>query len=140
MGKKYDTFCLLQPTSPLRNAQDIINAYDLFDEKKAFAVIAMTELEHPIEWCGKIDETLELQGFFDRNVNFQRQQMKKTYRPNGSIYIVSTAEFKTDRFLYREGSYAYIMPSDRSVDIDSELDFEYATFIMERQGFRGGVI
>lgn len=132
MGKSFDTICLLQPTSPMRTSEDIKAAYSLYKEKNAIAVLSMTELEHPIEWCGKIDETLSLDGFHNKAEGVRRQDMSKFYRPNGAIYIVSVPEFRKDRYLYREGTYAYIMPQDRSVDIDSEFDFRFAEFLIGR--------
>ena len=133
MGKSYETFCLLQPTSPLRTVDDIMSAYKLFEEKHSIAVISMTELEHPIEWCGMIDESLSLDGFHGRSEGGRRQDFKKTYRPNGAIYIVSISEFRKDRFLYRNGSFAYIMPQQRSWDIDTEIDFMMAEMLMEKE-------
>ncbi len=133
MGKIFDTFCLLQPTSPMRAADDIRGAYNLYNSRNAIAVLSMTELEHPIEWCGNIDGSLSLNGFRQKTGDERRQNMKKTYRPNGAIYIVSVDEFRIDRFLYRNGAYAYIMPAERSIDIDTELDFKYAEFLMKER-------
>ncbi len=132
-GISFDTLCLLQPTSPLRNFQDIEGAYNVFLEKNAKAVLSFTELEHPVEWCGKIDDSLCIENFRSETRGGQRQSMSKTYRPNGAIYIVSVPEFRKDRNLYRAGSFAYIMPKERSVDIDTEFDFEYAEFLMSRR-------
>ena len=133
IGVSFDTLCLLQPTSPLRSFRDIKDAYNIFYEKKAKAVLSFTELEHPIEWCGKIDDTLSIENFRDKTKCGQRQSMSKTYRPNGAIYIVSIPEFRKEHNLYRQGSFAYIMPKNRSVDIDTEFDFEYAEFLMSRR-------
>ncbi len=130
MGMGFDTFCLLQPTSPMRTSEDIKNAYALYEDKDANAVLSMTELDHPIEWCGKLNETLSLDGFLKYNNSGRRQEMGKSYRPNGAIYIVSVAEFRKDRNLYKSGSYAYIMSKERSVDIDTEFDFKFAEFLM----------
>ncbi len=132
-GIYYDTFCLLQPTSPMRTAEDIKNAYKLFKTKNAIAVLSMTELEHPIEWCGKINDTLSLESFKQSNNTGRRQDIGKTYRPNGAIYIVAVSEFRKDSNLYRKGSYAYIMPQERSVDIDSEFDLRFAEFLMKEK-------
>lgn len=131
IGMQFETFCLLQPTSPLRTAEDLVKAYTIYDEKQAIAVLSMTELDHPLAWCGKIDETLSLDGFNVRSQDDQRQKLDKFYRPNGAIYIVSIPEFRKDKFLYREYSYAYIMPKERSVDIDTEFDFRFAEFLMK---------
>lgn len=130
-GKTFDTFCLMQPTSPMRTGEDVKNAYVLYKEKCAIAVLSMTELEHPIEWCGKLDETLRLDGFREDMKGGQRQDVGKSYRPNGALYVVSVSEFRQNRNLYRLGSYAYIMPKERSVDIDTEFDFRFAQFLME---------
>ena len=135
-GKYFDTFCLLQPTSPMRTAKDIKNAYSLYSEKNAFAVLSMTELEHPIEWCGKLDETFSLDGFHKEINESRRQDIGKEYRPNGAIYIVTVSEFRKDRNLYRAGSYAYIMPQDKSVDIDTDFDFKFADFLMKQKNLK----
>ena len=131
-GKKFDTFCLLQPTSPLRTAGDIKGAYGLFAEKGAKFVVSVCEMEHPLSWCGTIPEDLSLDGFVERAGASQRQQVSKSYRLNGSIYIADVASFNSDRFFYRDGCYAYIMDSRSSVDIDNAEDFEYARFLLER--------
>ncbi len=134
-GETYDTFCLLQPTSPLRKADDIVKAYQMYKELDAFFIVSMTELEHPIQWCGIISEELELEGFVSRDGIAQRQSQSLYYRPNGAIYIANITEFLEDSFLYRKGGYAYIMPKRRSVDIDDLDDFNYAEFLMKGECF-----
>ena len=129
-GSTFDTFCLLQPTSPLRNAEDIRNAYALFRDKAEFAVVSVCEAEHSPLWCGHLPENGEFTGFIRQEDVKQRQAGGKFYRLNGAIYIVDTQRFATDRFLYHEGSYAYIMPQERSVDIDTETDFRLAELLM----------
>ncbi len=132
MGQSFDTFCLLQPTSPLRDDNDIVEAYKIYRNKNAIAVLSFTELDHPLEWCGQIDNSLSIDGFLKRENDLQRQRMTKSYRPNGAIYIVSVQEFRKDRFLYRSGAYAYIMPQEKSVDIDTDFDLRLVEFIMSQ--------
>lgn len=129
-GKVFDDFCLLQPTSPLRTAEDIQKAYRIFNEKDAIAVVSVCECEHSPLWCNTLDDSMELKEFIDPRNYLQRQKLKKFYRVNGAIYIASRKEFQKDQFIYREGSYAYIMSTERSVDIDSLLDFKVAETIM----------
>lgn len=131
IGKMFDTFCLLQPTSPLRTADDIIRAYDLFKEKASVAVISVCRMEHSPLWCNTLPENRSLSAFKRTHDNSRRQDLDTYYRLNGAIYIASIEEFLRDENLYREGSYAYIMPSARSVDIDTETDFKYAEFLMK---------
>ena len=130
LGKSFDTFCLLQPTSPLRDAGDIAGAYGLFREKADFAVVSVCEAEHSPLWCGHLPEDGEFTDFIDADAMKQRQAGGKFYRLNGAIYIVSCAKFRESRYLYQKGSFAYVMSQQKSVDIDSELDFRMAEFLM----------
>ncbi len=128
-GKEFDSFCLLQPTSPLRNAEDIRNAYRLYAEHKAASVISVCETEHSPLWCGHLGEEGSLEGFIPENNAMQRQELEPFYRVNGAVYIVNIREFEKNSFLYRKGCYAYIMDQERSIDIDTIRDFEYAEFL-----------
>ncbi len=129
-GEEFDSFCLLQPTSPLRNEEDIINAYDIYKAKEAVAVVSVCEVEHSPLWCGHLGENGSLAGFISERDTIQRQAIRPFYRINGAIYIAGVNEFEKDRFLYREGSYAYVMSREKSVDIDCLGDFQYAEFLM----------
>lgn len=131
MGKEFETFCLLQPTSPLRNSDDIIRAYETYKKKDANAVVSVCELEHPLSWCGQLSEDLSMDGFISQDSMNQRQKQAVTYRLNGAIYLVNIKSFREDRFLYREGCYACIMDKRNSVDIDTIFDFKYAEFLLK---------
>lgn len=134
LGREFDTFCLLQPTSPLRNAEDIVAAYSLFEDKADFAVVSVCEAEHSPLWCGHLPETNEFVDFVDEKNLKQRQAVRKFYRLNGAIYIVNIEKFKTERNLYQKGSFAYIMSQEQSVDIDTEVDFKLAEVTMKEVG------
>ncbi len=129
IGKEFGSFCLLQPTSPLRTSEDIKNAYQLYEEQANFAVVSVCEAEHSPLWCGQLPANREFVNFVDVENMKRRQDAGKFYRLNGAIYIVDISKFKTDRFLYHEGSFAYVMPQERSVDIDTEMDFIYADLL-----------
>lgn len=131
LGRDFDTFCLLQPTSPMRTAEDIKSSYDVYSQKNAIAVVSVTELEHPLSWCGLLGDNDSLDGFIEKSSNKQRQAQHTYYRPNGAIYIVSIPELVKDPFLYRKGCYAYIMPKCRSIDIDTVFDFKFAEFMIQ---------
>ncbi len=130
LGREFDTFCLLQPTSPLRNAEDIVAAYSLYEDKADFAVVSVCEAEHSPLWCGHLPESNEFINFVDEKNLKQRQAGRKFYRLNGAIYIVNIHEFAIKRNLYGQGSFAYIMSQEKSVDIDTELDFLVAKLAM----------
>ncbi len=131
MGRCFDTFCLLQPTSPLRDENDIKGAYDLFRGKAEFAVVSVCEAEHSPLWCGHLPEDREFVGFIDESAMKQRQAGGRFYRLNGALYIVSREKFRESRYLYQKGSFAYVMSQRKSVDIDTELDFRMAEILMQ---------
>ena len=132
-SRTFDSLCLLQPTSPFRTAEDINNAYELYNSKANFAVISVCEAEHSPLWCGRLPESGEFLNFINQEAMKQRQAGGKFYRLNGAIYIVNCEKFKTDRYFYQSGSFAYIMPQERSIDIDTNIDFKYAEFLMNIQ-------
>lgn len=131
LGQEFNTFCLLQPTSPLRSTDDISRAYQLYREKASFAVVSVCEAEHSPLWCGHLPDSGEFIGFIDQESMKQRQAGGQFYRLNGAIYIVDIQKFAIDKFLYHEGSYAIIMPQERSIDIDTEIDFWLAEVILK---------
>ena len=129
-GKEFDVICILQPTSPLRTAEDIKNAYKTLVKKAKVGVVSVCEPDHSPLWCNTISSDGSMAGFLSRDLGQQRQELDKYYRINGAIYFVYRDAFDEDPFLYREGSYAYVMDRERSVDIDSELDFRMAEVLM----------
>lgn len=68
MGIEFDTFTLLQPTSPLRKYEDIKKAYELFKEKEAIAVVSVCEMEHSPLWSNTLPENNSLSGFCGQTV------------------------------------------------------------------------
>ena len=131
VGKHFDTVCLLQPTSPLRKAEDIISAYQIFKEKGAIAVVAVCEADHPPMSFGTIDSDGGLGHFINRDAVGRRQDYKTYYRINGAVYFVDVKSLREDHFIYKEKSYAYIMDRKRSIDIDNEFDFQMTEFLIK---------
>lgn len=123
---------VLQPTSPLRNAEDIQNAYKLFIEREADSVASYTKEHHPVFWHKFIRQNLSFENLFQENVLKNRQEVKPTYYPNGSIFIFKK-ELIMQKQYYSDKSYAYIMPRIRSVDIDDMDDFRYAEFLLQNK-------
>jgi len=132
-GNKFDTFCLLQPTSPLRTASDIINAYEYFVEKDALAVVGVTEADHSPLIYGTLPKDRSLVGFIKDEVKDKpRQALETYYRINGAIYIASVKYYREFGDFYKDRCYAFVMGREVSVDIDSEMDFELTRAIISR--------
>lgn len=123
MGQKFDRVMLLQPTSPLRTARDIQNAFSLIEEKEAEAVIGVCEMEHTPLWSNTLPEDGNMKAFQSLEYELPRQQLPTYYRINGAIYLVNVEFLMKHGNLYDKDSYAYIMPNERSVDVDTMIDF-----------------
>lgn len=130
LGKEYDNFMLLQPTSPLRDESDIIGAFDLFTQKDANSVVSMCECEHSPVLSRQLEDGNCLDGFLSNLNKSRRQDLGTYYRLNGAIYISKVDYFFKYRDLYKENSYAYIMDKEKSIDIDDIFDFKLAEFLM----------
>jgi N-acylneuraminate cytidylyltransferase/CMP-N,N'-diacetyllegionaminic acid synthase len=128
---KINEIVVLLPTSPLRTPVDIEQAVALFERKDADSVISYVEEDHPIAWHKKIAADQRI--ILDEAPIQNRQQYDKTYYPNGSIYIFKSAVLRAGKY-FTEKSYAYLMPKERSIDIDTAFDFDLATFYLMRNG------
>jgi CMP-N,N'-diacetyllegionaminic acid synthase len=132
-GRKYDTFALLQPTSPLRTSDDILNAFQIMSDKKANAVVAVCEVDHSPLWCNTLPEDGSLCGFLNKElITKPRQQLKTFYRINGALYIVNTSYFNNISNIYESDCYAYIMDKRKSIDIDDQIDFDMAITLLKK--------
>ncbi len=132
-GEEYDSFALLQPTSPLRDGEDIKGAYQELRDKKANAVVSMCELECSIHLVNKLPDSLSMKGFItQKQYNKRRQEIRPYYRFNGAIYISKVKSFYRHMNIYDDRCYAYIMDREKSYDIDSELDLKIVETLMSR--------
>lgn len=132
LGKKFDTVTLLQPTSPLRDAEDIKLAFKVFLEKEADSVISVCEADHSPQICNMLGKDDSMAGFIDTTTVGRRQDLGKYYRINGAIYIQTTDILMNGKNLYGPKSYAYVMSKIHSVDIDDAFDFMVAEIAMSK--------
>ena len=132
LGKEFDTVMLLQPTSPLRTSEDIKNAFAILEEKNADSVVGVCEMDHSPLWSNVLPENRCLDGFIRPEVKESsgRQSLPTYYRINGAIYLTKVTEALGTN-LYSDSGYAYIMEQAKSIDIDTELDFKMAEFLIQ---------
>ncbi|WP_117168495.1 cytidylyltransferase domain-containing protein [Paraliobacillus sediminis] len=131
-GISFDTIALLQPTSPLRDSEDIKRAFDLMKEKDAQAIISVCEVDHSPLLSNVLSHDLSMNGFINEGlIQKRRQELPIHYRINGAIYIIKN-NYLTERLsLYSEKSFAYVMDNGKSIDIDTDLDFKLAELILQ---------
>jgi len=126
---------LLQPTSPLRTSGDIDAVVRLAIERGGDSVVSVTEAaDHPW-WTKRLDEQGRLHDFVDRTGGaVRRQELPAAYALNGAIYLALREQLLRQRSWYSERTSAYVMPPERSLDIDTPWDFQLADLVLSRSG------
>ncbi|SFF96077.1 cytidylyltransferase domain-containing protein [Neptunomonas qingdaonensis] len=133
LGSLYDYIVLLQPTSPLRQSIDIDTAIEELFSREADAIVSVTEVEHSPLWSNVLPESHSLDGFIREEVLGKRSQDLATYyRLNGAVYVIDSSVFSAVRNFMPKKSYAYVMSSYNSFDIDTEVDFLCAEAIFNK--------
>lgn len=132
MEQYFDMVTLLQPTTPLRSVEDILNAYNIYIDEAANSVVSVCETDHSPLWCNTLPGDHSLCDFIRPELTNQpRQKLDKYYRINGAIYMVNTKYLMECNSIYESKSIAYIMDKKHSVDIDDAVDFMVAEAIMQ---------
>jgi CMP-N,N'-diacetyllegionaminic acid synthase len=135
--KTYDYIVDIRATSPLKTAYDIDGAIQLLVESGAESVIGVTPLEdhHPAraKW---LDEQGRIHDFIPEPADGLRQNLKPAaYIRNGCIYAYRRDVLMGDnvRQFGHEFILGYVMPAERSVNIDTELDWKLAEVLMNER-------
>lgn len=130
---KYDAVMLLQPTTPFRAANDINLAIDIIKNQSDFdSVISVVDVEgnHPARMKYIQKKTLIDPPFCEEYENQNRQELEKMYIRNGAIYLTRKHVLLNKSFKGKK-SYALVMSSESSINIDSQLDFKFAEFLLK---------
>ncbi|HOE93696.1 MAG TPA: acylneuraminate cytidylyltransferase family protein [Methanofastidiosum sp.] len=122
---------LLQPTSPLRTTQDIDDSINVFLEGKCESVISVCKINHSPLWSFKFEEGYLKPFFKQEYLEQRRQELPILYAPNGAIYISTPKTLNEYLSFFGNKTIPYIMPFERSIDIDSEEDFNLAEIIFK---------
>jgi len=128
----YDWVLLLQPTSPLRRVIDIQSAIDIAAAEDVDSVIGVKEVSEYPQWMKAVNEDGEMSEYFPelaRTIN--RQEIVAPYIVNGAIYLTKVSKLLESGNYYGGVTKAYIMPQERSIDIDSLMDFKMAECLFQ---------
>jgi len=127
LNRKYDFIVMLQPTSPLRTHKDIDNAIEIIIKNKSKSLFS-SSIESRFIWKkGK-------NNFNPINYNFKkrpRHQDVSFYFENGAIYISESNLFTKNSNRLGGKISTYVMPYERSIDIDDVQDLKEAEKIMK---------
>ena len=133
-GVNYDAVMMLQPTSPFRRAEDINNSIDLLENNNVDSVISVVNVggNHPARTKFIKNNLLYDPPFSEEYENQNRQELENMFIRNGAIYLT-----KRDTILNRsfkgKKCRALVMPELLSVNIDSNLDFDFAEWLLKNR-------
>ncbi len=129
--EKFSYIVLLQPTSPLRCSADISDAIKCFERSWPLnSLISVCETDYNPILTNTLRKNKKMKNFFNKMQKDDKPlNSQKHYRINGAIYIISTDIFLENRSFLNEETIAFIMKKEKSIDIDSKLDFEIAEFL-----------
>jgi len=127
-----DCVMCLQPTSPLCATQDIQGTLDLLNIQDAEGVVSVTASEAHPYWMKQLDHEGRLTDFLPPPSSVHRRQdLPQLYSLNGAIYMAKRDILVDRRTWYTPRTFGYIMPTDRSLDINTPWDLYLAELILK---------
>lgn len=133
-AKKYDYLIDLDATAPLRSVEDIKNSFSQFlNDGNDNLITAMPSRRSPyfnlveVDKKGKVMLSKKLEHGIVR-----RQDAPKSYDMNASIYIWKREIILNCNTLFLDNTGLYVMPEEKSIDIDTQLDFEFVEFLLKK--------
>lgn len=128
----YDFVLLLQPTSPLRVVEDIDGCIEYLFQNEAPACVSVTEPEKSPFWMYTINQKGLMKPLIQQeSLVGRRQDLPLVYALNGAVYVAESDWLKENKSFLTEETIAFIMPKQRSFDIDTEMDFLMCEFLKQ---------
>lgn len=125
---------VLQPTTPLRTAEDIMAGLKLLDDRQADSVVGICEVAHHPFWMKRLLADGRIEDFLPQDrVPPRRQELPAAYALNGALYVARRAPLLAQRTFMLPHTCGYVMPPERSLDVDTRWDLELADFALTRR-------
>ncbi len=129
----YEAVAIVQPSSPLTWASDIDGTIALLESSTADSAVTVMELDHAIHPAKlkTMDGNRLLPYLEEEAGRMAAHQLPKLYVRNCSVYAIRRATIEQGEIIGTE-SLGYVMPRERSIDINDELDWEFVQFLAAR--------
>jgi CMP-N-acetylneuraminic acid synthetase len=131
-GNDYQGVLILQPTSPFTLMEDILGCVKLFKEKKPATVVSVVKVNHmfhPDKFKILTADGL-LEDYLSDEKETAYQLMTDVYVRNCSIYLSHIDTINNHNKIIDNPCLGYEMPSNRSIDINDQLDFNFSEFLL----------
>lgn len=130
---EYNYIVLLQPTSPLRNIQDIDQAIEKCDQNNGIAVVSVTESDKSPYWMYNLESNEIMKPIINvTEFPIRRQDAPKSYVLNGAVYVATCENIISEKSFFQRKNIAFIMPKERSIDIDSQVDIDICEALIRK--------
>jgi CMP-N,N'-diacetyllegionaminic acid synthase len=130
---KFDYLIDLDATAPLRIVQDIIDSFkQLINNDNDNLITAMPSRRSP--YFNLVEQSKDRKVYLSKTLDnsiVRRQDAPQSYDMNASIYIWKRDIILNENKLFLDNTGLYIMPENRSIDIDTELDYKFVEFLMK---------
>jgi CMP-N-acetylneuraminic acid synthetase len=133
-NRKYDFIALLEPTAPTRITEDVDRCIEIATKNNADSVVGVVEAGHmhPVRATKIVDGKME-PFCMPEPEGLRRQDQEKVYYRNGSVYVFKRESLMEKNSLWGAIRLPYIMPPERSVNIDEEADFLVAEYFLKKR-------
>lgn len=138
-GTSFDYFILLEPTSPLRDVEDVDKSIEmLIDDPENDSIVGVCKAEdvHPA-FMVKIGEDKRLIPYEDKMKTLRRQDLPNVFFFEGSVYVSRCNAFLEKKVFYHDKTLPYIVPRWKSFEVDDIIDFTIieAMAKLKKEGF-----
>ena len=133
-GQRFEHVATLLATAPFTALDDVTGAMRTYHEHGAGAVLSVTGTESPPynTMVLEADGHTLAPAFPDSPYRATKStECPATYRSNGSVAVASRAWLESTRAFYGDDVSAWVMPAERSLDIDTETELEFARFLVD---------
>ena len=138
-GYRPEYLVLLQPTSPLRLPEDIDIPLKMAGDGALDAVVSVTAATHHPRLLRRVDDQGVVAPLKADVLDLPRRQtLTPVYAHNGAVFLVRAGIFRSQRTYEPDGTRAYMMPPERSLDVDSPWDMHLAGLILAHRSRESG--
>ncbi len=127
---KYNTLIMVQPSNPFVQAEDIENCYKMFTENNRSTVRSVYKTSKSFFKSFVMQGNKLTSPVFSQLKKIQTCNYPDSYLGNGSIIVIDIEKFQKEKTFLTECSIGYVMPRERSIDIDDSMDFKIAEMLM----------
>ena len=132
----FDILVILHPSAPFVTMSDICEAFALFESRRATSLISVSEMtDTPFNAQVLLDDGYTLAPAFpESEFKFKKStECPKSFKSNGAVCIASIPWLKETKSLYAGSPHAFVMAKEKSVDIDTSLDYEWAQYLLDKE-------